>query len=339
MTRGSGRIEVVEQLRGIAALSVTWFHLTNQYGDWVMSSGNYGWLGVEAFFVISGFVIPLSLAGDWSRFGARAVPGFFLRRLIRIEPPYLLSVLLVVVLNLFAAQFSAFQGHNQSISVGQILWHAAYLIPLTQYEWLQPVYWTLAYEFVFYITVGLAIGIFVSNKKQLLIICYLILLGTIAFNFLSPLLGLFCMGLLVFRARNGLERNGWTALAIGLTGAAMILGGAMAQAVVGTCTAGIICVPSWSRGLPNLAGRILNMLGKVSFSLYLLHVPIGGKIVNLGKRWLIAPDEHFVLSLAALGASLVAAFIFWRLVELPCLKATAAIRSKQRLAKPDSAAE
>ena len=141
MSQGSGRIEVVEQLRGLAALSVTWFHLTNQYSDWVMSSGTYGWLGVEAFFVISGFVIPLSLAGDWWRFGARAVPGFFLRRLIRIEPPYLLSVLLVVLLNVSAAQFSAFQGQSQSISVEQILWHAAYLIPLTQYEWLQPVYW------------------------------------------------------------------------------------------------------------------------------------------------------------------------------------------------------
>ena len=335
MRQETGRIEVVEQLRGLAALSVTWFHLTNQYSDWVMSSGNYGWLGVEAFFVISGFVIPLSLAGDWLRFGARAVPVFFLRRLIRIEPPYLLSVLLVVLLNVSAAQFSAFQGQSQSISVEQILWHAAYLIPLTQYEWLQPVYWTLAYEFVFYIAVGVAIGLFVSKKWRLLIICYVALLGAIAFNCVSPLLGLFAMGLLVFRARAGLERYGWTALAIGLTATAMILGGALAQALVGICTAGIICVPSWSRGMPNLAGRILNMLGKVSFSLYLLHVPIGGKIVNLGKRWLTAPEEHLVLSLAALGASLLAAAIFWRLVELPCLKATAAIRSKQRLAKPD----
>ena len=330
MTRGSERIEVVEQLRGIAALSVAWFHLTNQYGDWVMSSGNYGWLGVEAFFVISGFVIPLSLAGDWSRFGARAVPGFFFRRLIRIEPPYLLSMLLVVVLNVLAAQFSAFQGQDQSISVGQILWHVAYLIPLTQYEWLQPVYWTLAFEFVFYVVVGLAIGFFVSNKKHLLILCFAMLLGAIAFNFISPLLGLFCMGLLVFRKRAVLERNGWTALAIGLTGAAMILGGAMAQAVIGMWTAGIIFVTSWSRGVPNFAGQILNMLGKVSFSLYLLHVPVGGKIVNLGKRWLTSPVEHFALSLAALSVSLVAAAIFWRLVELPCLKMATAIGNRQR---------
>ena len=245
MSQGSGRIEVVEQLRGLAALSVTWFHLTNQYSDWVMSSGTYGWLGVEAFFVISGFVIPLSLAGDWSRFGARAVPGFFLRRLIRIEPPYLLSVLLVVLLNVVAAQFSLFQGQSLGISMRQILWHAAYLIPLTQYEWLQPVYWTLAYEFVFYIAVGLAIGIFVSKMRHLLVICYVALLGAIAFDFVSPLLGLFGMGLLVFRACVGLEFKGWTVLAIGLTGTAMIFEGAVAQAFVGMCTAGIIFVRSW----------------------------------------------------------------------------------------------
>jgi hypothetical protein len=56
------RVLSVEGLRGIASLSVAWFHLTNTY-QWgiVRASGSWCWLGVEAFFVIFGFVIPYAL--------------------------------------------------------------------------------------------------------------------------------------------------------------------------------------------------------------------------------------------------------------------------------------
>ncbi len=59
------KIHVVEYLRGVAALGVAWFHMTNTYGPgFVASFGSLGWLGVDVFFVISGFVIPYSL---WAR--------------------------------------------------------------------------------------------------------------------------------------------------------------------------------------------------------------------------------------------------------------------------------
>lgn len=330
MSEGIARLAIVEQLRGLAALSVCWFHLTNQYGDWVRISGEYGWLGVEAFFVISGLVIPLSLARDWARSGTRAIPGFLLRRFVRIEPPYMASVLLVVLINLAAFQFSLFDGPVFVFSIPQIFMHAAYLIPLTNYQWLQPVYWTLAYEFVFYLTIAIGIGLISSKDSILFGLCYALFLSIVVLGYVTPLLGLFGMGLLVFRTRAGFDPSSLTALAIGLTGAAMILEGYIPQAVVGLLTACLIYIPNWSEGVPNLAGFILNKLGKISFSLYLFHVPIGGKIVNLGKRWLTTPEEHFALSLAALGVSLLAAAIFWRLVELPCLKIATAIGNRQR---------
>ena len=337
MSQKSERIAVIEQLRGIASLSVCWFHLTNQYGDWVSRTGALGWLGVEAFFVISGFVIPLSLALDWKTFGARAVPGFLARRLIRIEPPYLISILLVVGLNALAALSPLFAGQAPTVPNAQILLHAAYLIPFTEYEWLQPVYWTLAFEFLFYLVVGLCIPLFVSRRAGLLGWCYVVFLGVIAGGFVSPLFALFGMGLLVFRAREDLDRPGLATLGIALTAAAMVPGGAVAQAIVGSLTACIILLQRCSQGVPGLVGRVLDNLGKISFSLYLLHVPVGGKVVNLGQRWLTSPEEHFALSAIALGTSLLAAAFFWRLVEQPCLKAAAALRARQRLAGPDQA--
>src|SRR5215210_4781626 len=63
------RIHGLDFLRGVASLAVCWFHLTSfTYATpdgWFYSAlrrtGTYGWLGVEVFFVISGFVIPYSL--------------------------------------------------------------------------------------------------------------------------------------------------------------------------------------------------------------------------------------------------------------------------------------
>jgi peptidoglycan/LPS O-acetylase OafA/YrhL len=54
-----------------------------------------GWFGVELFFVISGFILALPFAA-WRRAGARPVNlrGYYLRRLTRLEPPYVLALAL-----------------------------------------------------------------------------------------------------------------------------------------------------------------------------------------------------------------------------------------------------
>lgn len=330
-----GRIELIDQLRGIAALSVAWFHLTNQYNDWVYSSGSYGWLGVETFFVISGFVIPLSLAGDWHRRGARALPLFMARRIVRIEPPYLASVALVVALNFVAQQVPIFHGRAPVLSVSQILFHAAYLIPFTSYEWLQPVYWTLAFEFAFYLAVAGLIGFLAGARREPVVAGLALLLWLIASRTASPLLGLFAMGCAAFRFHTGRDPWWLTWLTLGSAALAMIFSGALVQALVGLISAAVISNPLLLKGITGRAGQALSGLGTISFSLYLLHVPIGGKIVNLGQRWLVGPTEHLLLSLGSLGVTLLAATLFWLSVERPCIVAAAALARRSTRGKPD----
>lgn len=75
ISSAGGKIAIVEVIRGLAALAVAWFHLTGTYpSGWVRASGSYGWLGVDAFFVISGFVVPYSIHRGFATYTVRDFP-------------------------------------------------------------------------------------------------------------------------------------------------------------------------------------------------------------------------------------------------------------------------
>src|SRR5262245_44222872 len=95
-----GRFVFIDGLRGIAALSVVLYHFNEavirQSARWVPhvveAVLHRGFLGVEIFFVISGFVIAFSVRdGNYT-------PGylfrFCLRRSIRLDPPYWATIAL-----------------------------------------------------------------------------------------------------------------------------------------------------------------------------------------------------------------------------------------------------
>jgi len=86
--QSSSRLENIDVLRGIASLAVCWFHLTNSYaqGSVAQLSGQYGWLGVEVFFVLSGFIIPHAMYS--SNYELRSGWKIYIaKRLLRLDPP------------------------------------------------------------------------------------------------------------------------------------------------------------------------------------------------------------------------------------------------------------
>src|SRR6185369_10561381 len=146
---GHGRISVVEAMRGIAAISVALFHFSVQLEGPARDIFDYGWIGVDVFFVISGFVIPLSLSGRG--YSVRRFPQFLLRRMVRLEPPYLASIVLVLAVWSLAAVALGLGADRPDYSWAQLASHLFYAVPLTHYTWISEAYWSLAYEFVFYI--------------------------------------------------------------------------------------------------------------------------------------------------------------------------------------------
>lgn len=95
----------VDILRGFAAVSVLVYHVI-EYWSWTafphdgpLAWFRIGWLGVDLFFVISGFVIGLSALAGIDRVGAKGFRApFWRRRLVRILPLYYLTCLVFVVL-------------------------------------------------------------------------------------------------------------------------------------------------------------------------------------------------------------------------------------------------
>ena len=65
-------------------------------------------MGVTAFFVISGFVLPLSLSSNGYRLSD--APVFLLKRAVRLEPPYLATILLIVTLGYVSTLVPLFRG-------------------------------------------------------------------------------------------------------------------------------------------------------------------------------------------------------------------------------------
>ncbi len=202
------RIETIDLLPGVAALAVCWFHLTNANTiagvGLLQASGKYGWLGVEVFFVISGFIIPYALHRGGYRLNR--FPTFLLKRIIRLDPPYIVSILLVLLTGYLITLAPHYQGEAFHLDFTRILLHLGYLNVLVGYEWLNPVYWTLAIEFQYYLLIGLAFPLISSKRlwKRLLFFAVLSLLAwKITFGgFIFHFIVLFFMGIALFQQQH-----------------------------------------------------------------------------------------------------------------------------------------
>jgi len=87
----------LDGLRGLAILGVVVYHCApRQEGTWIHSAAAWGWVGVNLFFVLSGFLITSILLG--TRDKPRYFHNFHARRALRIWPVYIL-LLVVVYLN------------------------------------------------------------------------------------------------------------------------------------------------------------------------------------------------------------------------------------------------
>lgn len=156
--RGS-RLRILDGLRLVAALAVAGWHLTaaptagwdgDPFGV-LTAATRYGWLGVELFFLISGFVICMS---GWGR----SVGEFAASRVARLYPAYWFAVLLA------AAVVAAFLKRD-TVTLPQLAANLTMLQNPLGVRDIDPSYWTLAVELRFYLLFAIVLAIGVTYRR------------------------------------------------------------------------------------------------------------------------------------------------------------------------------
>ena len=151
---GASSYPLIDVLRGAAALSVVVFHVI-EVGQWTAFPVDYGrmafrfgWVGVNLFLVISGFVIGLTALAGFNRDGAAFRAPFARRRLARIVPLYLLTGLVYLLL----VESSLLQGSTSWLlkQVGSHLLFLHNLSPKT-FGTINGPNWSVALEMQFYL--------------------------------------------------------------------------------------------------------------------------------------------------------------------------------------------
>jgi peptidoglycan/LPS O-acetylase OafA/YrhL len=329
------RVVTLDLLRGFASLSVCWFHLTNGNehfleAGWLRSSGEYGWIGVNVFFVISGFIIPYALAQG--SYGIADYGRFLLKRIVRLDPPYIATILIVIVLGYLTSQVPGFRGPPFHVSLVQVLVHLGYANVFLGYPWLNPVFWTLAIELQYYLLVGLLFPL-INTKRTAVSVTTLVCLAIVALvipgrPYVFHWLFLFMLGIVTFQFRRR-----YVSRLVYLVQVAVLTLGAWRNdgliiGIAGAATAMIIAFVD-----VNL-DRHWTFLGMISYSLYLLHVPIGGRVINLGERLGGGLSTKLAVLAVALAVTLATSWIFYRLVERPAQRWSAALSYRRRVAAP-----
>ena len=316
ITAEKTKLPVIQGLRGIASFAVCWCHFTAATKIFsnhplIAASGRNGDLGVIVFFVISGFIIPYTLMDSGYRL--KLFPKFMLKRIVRVDPPYLVAIAIAVALGVLSYHSSLFKGTPPHYTAVQMLLHLGYLIPFSHYKWVNVVFWTLAVEFQYYLLLGLLFPVLSSNIR-------LLRAGSILLWISMPFMvslpqslpwysPLFAMGITsaLWRKRviGGVEFGCYVMASM----VACCLKLEMRETVAGILA--IVCI-LWLRWMPVW----MLALGDLSYSLYLIHLPVGGRIMNLGARFV--PDNlRVLLLLPTVALVLSLAYFLYRFVEVP----------------------
>ncbi|MFJ4989617.1 acyltransferase family protein [Streptomyces sp. NPDC088732] len=347
--RGGQRLYALDGLRLLAALSVLFFHYLSRGGEasdaWGQPSReilpsvtpftDYGWLGVEFFFLISGFVICMSAWG-------RGLGQFFRSRITRLYPAYWAAI---VLLSVATAVFPVL-AHRPDVH--RVLLNLTMLHEPLGTPAVSGVFWSLWVELRFYLLFALVVWRGVTYRSTVAFCC-LWTVGTVIThaandrllnNLLVPTYSAYFIAGIGFYL---IHRFGSHAMAWGIVGVSWLiaqetvlaeterfskiihadLSGGVASAVVTACfvvMAGVAL--GWFR---HLNWRWLTFAGTLTYPLYLVHESLGHLMIY-GLHDHLSPATTVAATTVAM---LVLAWLLHVLAEKPLAR-----RLKRTLERP-----
>lgn len=355
----SHRFLLIDGLRGVAAMMVVFFHL---YDDlqasvhtWIPSildtlfrNGN---LGVDVFFVLSGFAIAHSVRNGTHTPGYLA--RFALRRSIRLDPPLWVTIAAEIALIQLALRVYPDLG-TPVPSLKQVLANVTYTQHFVGIPDIVPGFWSLVYEVQFYLVTVSSLVIWhklsrrgIPSRRRSLFARTLmaetfIYSALVYLNYLAaPLEGLFIdrwfqffLGVLAWAAVTRRVRirtflGGWLVVAA-IAGVATTTPYRIVSTSAALATSALLVWAGvFDRMSTVLAGRIAQFLGKISYSLYLLHEVIGWRFVSLCKRLMgsaLSPSRGTIVFCAGIAVSIASAWVMYVLVEAPSITLARRVR-------------
>ena len=330
----AGRIATLDLLRLVAALAVVAYHylFRGAAGDPLMPIAYpevaglaiYGYLGVNLFFLISGYVI------SWSAEG-RSGQDFAVARFTRLYPAFLVCMTITFVV-LLAAGNPAFP-----VTFAQFLANIFMFSPALGQPFVDGVYWSIILELVFYFWVMLAVATGLFDRYRLGFIAGMLLVaainetflgsGAVRMAFVTEFAPWFALGMLAqFVQRRGISTEAAliVAAALVLSLAHMTLtrdwmaahyGVALSNAGLVAANIAIVAIfaVALAAGGAVRATAATFAIGGLTYPLYLLHQNIGyvaiGALAPMAGRWLAA--------LAVTAAMIALSWAVWRYVGTP----------------------
>jgi peptidoglycan/LPS O-acetylase OafA/YrhL len=335
-------VEIVPltSVRGIAALWVVVFHLVNNLsyrgliaqpnpiiGNLVLGGSN---IAVDIFFILSGYIMA-------ETYGARSNSGtFFAHRIARIVP---LHIVVLTILAVGIAVFEHFGIRPESeefFAWGALPYH--YLLISVWFGlvgWNGPT-WSLNAEMAAYLTFPTLQWICRKLDRTLLVafgcallVGYFILLQTVGFK--STGFAAIGRGLFGFSAgmllRLGIDKRmvpGWLAILCVFTISGIGCFGFYEFAIFPSALL-IVALGSSSNGIISriLSHSLVHWLGRVSYGIYLIHVPllIAGMQILRRMTFMQSHEGVAIWVTAYLTILFLSADIAWRYVEMPARRA------------------
>jgi peptidoglycan/LPS O-acetylase OafA/YrhL len=327
----SHEVHIINTLRALAALMVSYYHFAwhSDPTGYLFSEDNpfkyYGYqgqVGVYVFFVISGFVIPYALY--YGKYDIKNFFRFLAKRMARLHPPFVASMLLFAVLAIgYAAKDGQFPDPNWHRIIHNFFLTARFV----DLPWYEDVYWTLAIEFQYYVLIGLIFPLLVNKREWIgYLVIMLFVLSAQLFDhdqkhfifFHAPV---FTAGIALFLHRvkriNDLQF-------IALLGWCMIetryeIGPEVAVALAFTAAA--VVMLKWHN-------KVTDFLGNISYSLYLIHGFVGCQFLYFTARYTETTLEKVGLLLAAFALSIAASWLFYWAFEIPSVRWSKKIKYK-----------
>ncbi|MEQ1725726.1 MAG: acyltransferase [Sphingopyxis sp.] len=333
----------ITELDGLRAVSVLFVMLVHaSYGR---LSG--GFLGVDIFFVISGYLITYLLISEREATGRISLVDFYMRRVFRILPPLICAIVLAMLL---------WQGEGGARGpvVAAALFFYANFLPAETLGNLGHT-WSLAIEEQFYLVWPLLFTlIFARSRALLMAIAVAIIIGSITvraylvtrWSDLNPLytftparLDPIMLGCLLALGQGWAERVLRLAPPLVLRVTAWLSAAALIGALVFaqrdfmqstpiafflfalTGASLVVSAPmlpsrDWLRRALNTP--LMRYIGKRSYGLYLYHYPIFGAL----EAWRVEGDlgNYIVVTLVKIALSFAVTELSWRIVEQPALR-------------------